>query len=116
MTSNSSTAVAYVQPGTGDPDGSIPLKYYSTSDPASLAAFFGACDIVISTLPSVPETVHFVGETELRAMKGDAIFVNIGRGDTVVQDKLVEALKAEVAEGEEPGASGSLRIGGASLE
>lgn len=48
-------------------------------------------------------------------MKGDAVFVNIGRGDTVDQEKLVEALQAEKGD-EEVGATGSLRIGGASLE
>lgn len=51
----------------------------------------------------------------MKAMKGDAVFVNIGRGDTVDQEKLVEALQAEKGD-EEVGATGSLRIGGASLE
>ena len=49
-------------------------------------------------------------------MKGSAVFVNIGRGDTVDQVALVKALTAETAEGEEPAATGTLRIGGASLE
>lgn len=40
-------------------------------------------------------------------MKSDAIFVNIGRGTTVDQDALVEALSAT---------SGPLKIGGASLD
>jgi phosphoglycerate dehydrogenase-like enzyme len=79
-------------------------------------AFFSACDVVVNTLPDSEATRGFVGEKELKAMKGDAIFVNIGRGTTVVQEKLVEALKGVQAEGEEEGARGTLRIGGASLE
>lgn len=106
----------YIIPGTGDPDGSLPSKYYSTTVEEETLAFFSACDVVVSTLPDSEATRGFVGEKELRAMKGDAIFVNIGRGTTVVQDKLIEALKGVQAEGEEEGATGSLRIGGASLE
>lgn len=49
-------------------------------------------------------------------MKGDAIYVNIGRGTTTDQDALVEALQAKKGEDEDESATGTLRIGGASLE
>lgn len=71
----------YIIPGSGDVDGSIPEAYYSSSSPESLAAFLGASDVVVDTLPSSAATQKFIGESELRAMKGDSILVNIGRGD-----------------------------------
>jgi hypothetical protein len=44
------------------------------------------------------------------------VYVNIGRGTTTDQEKLVEALQAKPSEGEAEDATGTLRIGAASLE
>lgn len=49
-------------------------------------------------------------------MKASAIYVNIGRGTTTDQEALIEALKAMAGEGEDEHVTGTLRIGGASLE
>jgi lactate dehydrogenase-like 2-hydroxyacid dehydrogenase len=106
----------YILPGCGDPDGSIPSEWYSTQSHSSTLEFFSTCDVVVNTLPSSDATRGFVGREELRAMKGDAIYVNIGRGDTTDQEALIEALQARAGEGEEKGASGTLRIGAAALE
>jgi hypothetical protein len=57
-----------------------------------------------------------MGKEEFKLMKGNSIFVNIGRGDTVVQSSLLEALEARLGEGEMESDIGTLRIGGASLE
>lgn len=48
--------------------------------------------------------------------KGDAVFVNIGRGDTVVTNALLAALKGVKSPTEEDSSTGSLRIGAASIE
>lgn len=72
--------------------------------------------MVVNTLPDSEATQGFVGRDELKAMKGDALYVNIGRGTTTDQDALVEALEAMAKDGEDEGATGTLRIGGASLE
>ncbi|GAA5866819.1 hypothetical protein JCM1840_004277 [Sporobolomyces johnsonii] len=106
----------YVIPHTGDPSGSLPEKYFSTSSASSTLDFFAACDVVVNTLPDSVATKKFVGVEQLKAMKGDAVYVNIGRGTTTDQEALIEALKAEPAEGEDEGATGTLRIGGASLD
>ncbi|GAA5899574.1 hypothetical protein JCM8208_000595 [Rhodotorula glutinis] len=103
-------------PHTGDPSGSIPDQYYSTESRSSTLDFFAACDIVVNTLPDSEATRGFVGREELKAMKGDAIYVNIGRGTTTDQEALVEALEAKAGDGEDEGATGTLRIGGASLD
>jgi len=110
------TIGGYILPDTGDIDGTLPVAYYSTQSPASTLDFFSACDVVVSTLPSHPETKKFVGAPQFKAMRGNAIFVNIGRGDTVDTETLVSALQAKPAEGELHWATGTLRIGGASLD
>ncbi len=60
-------------------------------------------DFVVLTVPLTEETRGMIGEAELRAMKSSAIIVNIGRGGTIQQDALIQALQ----EG---------RIGGAGLD
>ncbi|BGP51238.1 hypothetical protein JCM10450v2_007167 [Rhodotorula kratochvilovae] len=106
----------FVIPHTGDPSGALPSSYYSTESRASTLGFFAQCDVVVNTLPDSAATRGFVGREELTAMKGDAIYVNIGRGTTTDQEALIEALEAKPKEGEEAGAAGTLRIGGASLD
>ncbi|POY75847.1 hypothetical protein BMF94_0929 [Rhodotorula taiwanensis] len=106
----------YIIPGTGDPSGSLPEQYFSTSSRSSLLSFFSTCDIVVNTLPDSEHTRGFVGEEELKAMKGDTIYVNIGRGTTTNQEALVKALQAKKGDDEEESATGTLRIGGASLD
>lgn len=71
---------------------------------------------MINTLPDSEHTQKFVRKEELKAMKGDSVYVNIGRGTTTDQEALVEALQAKRGENEQSDATGTLRIGGASLE
>lgn len=106
----------YVLPDTGDRAGTIPDEYYSTASSSSTRAFLSRCDVVVNTLPDSEATRRFIGRDEFEAMKGDAVYVNIGRGTTTDQDALIEALQAEPATGEAVDATGTLRIGGASLE
>lgn len=49
-------------------------------------------DIVISLLPSTPDTKYLLGIEHFHAMKRDAIFMNFGRGDLVKEDILIEAM------------------------
>lgn len=52
-----------------------------------------AADIVISVLPSTPETKHLLKGEHFKAMKKDAIFMNFGRGDLVEDAVLIGALE-----------------------
>ncbi|ORY43788.1 hypothetical protein BCR33DRAFT_717430 [Rhizoclosmatium globosum] len=54
-------------------------------------------DIVISLLPSTPDTYHLIGYSEFSKMKRGSMFVNLGRGATVVQDDVIRALDDEDA-------------------
>ncbi|GAA6010595.1 hypothetical protein JCM10207_007754 [Rhodosporidiobolus poonsookiae] len=98
--------------GCGDPDGSLPAEYYTT-EKESLHTFLSASDVVVNMMPASSSTYRFIGRDELVAMKDNALFVNAGRGTTVDQEALVEALSLKLPRTGKPG---SLAIGGAALD
>ena len=49
---------------------------------------------MIVAVPLKKETLKLVGKAEFAAMKPDALFINVGRGETVDQEALVDALSA----------------------
>lgn len=50
-------------------------------------------DFIVAALPSTEETVHLLDEEHFRLMKGDAVFLNMGRGDLVSTDVLLKAVR-----------------------
>jgi phosphoglycerate dehydrogenase-like enzyme len=52
-----------------------------------------AADFVLIAAPITPQTRGLIGESELRAMKPDAVLINIGRGPVVVEEALIRALR-----------------------
>lgn len=56
-------------------------------------------DYVVLTAPSTAETRGMIGADELRMMKADAWLINVARGDLIVTDDLVEALRADTIGG-----------------
>lgn len=50
-------------------------------------------DFVVLTVPLTDETRGMIGEPELQAMKPSAYIVNIGRGGTIQEQALIEALR-----------------------
>lgn len=79
----------YASKDIGDPGGTIPEKFYP---PDALHEMLSESDYVVVALPLTHETVHFIGEAELRAMKPSAYLVNIARGAIVDESVLVKAL------------------------
>lgn len=51
------------------------------------------CDYVVVTLPHTKETHRLFGAEQFMQMKSTAFFINIGRGEIVVEDDLVRALR-----------------------
>jgi phosphoglycerate dehydrogenase-like enzyme len=80
----------YAVDGTGDPDGTIPERFYP---PEALQEMLAECDYVVVALPLTAATRHFIGEPELRAMKPSAYLVNIARGGLIDEAALVRALR-----------------------
>jgi D-2-hydroxyacid dehydrogenase (NADP+) len=61
--------------------------------PGQLGSILKESDFVVVTLPLVPETNGLLGKQEFRMMKNSAYLINVARGEIVVKDALVEALK-----------------------
>lgn len=51
------------------------------------------CDYVVVTLPLTEQTYHLFGAKQFKQMKSTAFFINIGRGEIVVEDELIQALQ-----------------------
>ena len=60
---------------------------------AELAATAAEADFVIDVLPGGPEHAGLVSRAVLEAMKPSAVFINVGRGETVDEPALIEALR-----------------------
>ena len=68
-----------------------------------LAAFCASVDAVVVSVPLTADTTGIIDAAALAAMKPHAVIVNVGRGPTIDEDALFEALKAR-------------RIGGAIID
>lgn len=88
------------EPGTGDPDGTIPARIVG---PDSLGDIVAEADLVVLTLPATPRTRGIIDASVLGAMRSDAWLVNVGRGALLDEEALVRTLRAG-------------RIGGAVLD
>jgi phosphoglycerate dehydrogenase-like enzyme len=79
----------FAEPGTGDPDGSLPAAIVGVDRLAEVAA---QADYLVISLPLTPATRHLVDRTVLAALRPDAWLVNVGRGAVVDEAALVDAL------------------------
>ncbi len=68
-----------------------------------LAAFCGSVDALVVSVPLTADTTGIIGEAALAAMKPDAVIINVGRGPTIDEAALFDALQAK-------------RIGGAIID
>jgi len=57
------------------------------------------CDYVVGILPKTPMTVNYFDINKFKMMKKSAVFMNIGRGVTMVEKDLVQALKENIISG-----------------
>ena len=77
-------------PGTGDPDGSLPHRYFNE---AQHLEFLAGLDFLVLAMPLTAKTEGIVGETELRALPHGAFLLNPARGPLVVESALLAALR-----------------------
>ena len=56
-------------------------------------------DIVVNVLPSSPKTVNLFNQRTFLMMKTGAYFINVGRGDAVDQNSLLEVIRANKLQG-----------------
>jgi phosphoglycerate dehydrogenase-like enzyme len=73
--------------------------FESIVGPDALQAELGVADHVVNVLPITPATRRTFGSPQFAAMKPTAVLVNIGRGATVDEPALIEALRGGVIAG-----------------
>ncbi|MCB2109354.1 MAG: D-2-hydroxyacid dehydrogenase [Rhodobacteraceae bacterium] len=66
------------------------VDYVGLSD--ELPELLAQADVVVNALPSTAQTRHLFNAAMFARMKRSALFINVGRGNTVVTDDLVAAL------------------------
>jgi phosphoglycerate dehydrogenase-like enzyme len=81
----------YSLPGTGDPDGRLPDEWLGHRQ---LDALLGHSDAVVLCAPLTDETRRMMDARAFARMKPSAYFVNVGRGASVDETALAEALRA----------------------
>ena len=62
--------------------------------PGALPAALRSADAVLMCVPLTPETEHLANQSFFTAMKPDALFMNVGRGGSVDETALIQALDA----------------------
>ncbi|WVW79624.1 hypothetical protein I302_101593 [Kwoniella bestiolae CBS 10118] len=82
----------YIIPGTGDADGSIPSRYYSTKNSKSLEEFLKQSDVLVCSLPRTDATAYFLDSQKLSLLPKGAVFINVGRGNLISSEELQKAL------------------------
>ncbi len=82
----------YAEPGTGDPEGTIPARLYP---PEAMASMVALCDWVVVTTPLVEGAPPVIDEAVLKAMKKTAVLVNVARGAVIDEAALITTLSTE---------------------
>lgn len=82
--------VIAVRRQAGEPDGLADRVL----PPASLAELVRESDYVVAALPLTPSTRGLIGAPAFEAMKPSAVFINVGRGASVDEAALIEALQS----------------------
>ncbi|KAI9146935.1 hypothetical protein HJFPF1_12964 [Paramyrothecium foliicola] len=92
---------AYSPSGLGDPDGSLPARWFSGSLRSELHAFLGSdLDLLVIALPLTPQTHHLISGPEFAVLAKKRTFLsNVARGAIVDPDALYEALDGELIRG-----------------
>jgi D-2-hydroxyacid dehydrogenase (NADP+) len=63
--------------------------------PQELIEVLREVDYFINVVPSTSDTQNMIGAPEFAAMKPTAFFINVGRGETVDEEALIQALQAK---------------------
>jgi phosphoglycerate dehydrogenase-like enzyme len=80
----------FLFPGIGDPEGSIPEHYYTSEQ---LHQLLEKSDVVVAAVPLTTHTRNLFDAAAFEAMKKEAFFVNIARGEVCDEQALISALQ-----------------------
>lgn len=92
----------FIVPGTGDPEGTIPVSWHHGTDKSSIHEFLSlGLDHLVVSVPLTPQTTHLLGPEEFALLAENSknpgikpYLTNISRGKVLDQDALIEALKS----------------------
>ena len=56
-------------------------------------------DFIYATLPETKETINIFDKNFFKKMNKNAVFINVGRGNAVVEDDIVDALENNIIRG-----------------
>jgi phosphoglycerate dehydrogenase-like enzyme len=82
----------YRIPGTGDPEGEIPLRIYP---PEALVSVAREADFLVLIAPLTQSSRALVNAEVLAAMKKTAVLINVARGAVVDEAALISALASK---------------------
>lgn len=77
-------------PGTGDPDGVLPDRHFTSSQTAE---FLAGLDYLVITVPLTAATRGVIAERELRQLKPSAVLLNCARGPIVEEQSLLRCMR-----------------------
>jgi phosphoglycerate dehydrogenase-like enzyme len=67
--------------------------------PAEIIDMIKQCDYIVVAAPLTSDTRGLVGESEIAAMKPEAVLINVGRGPVIDKDALIRALTEKKIKG-----------------
>ncbi|KAE9634485.1 D-2-hydroxyacid dehydrogenase [Defluviitalea raffinosedens] len=77
-----------------------PVDYFDKTLPiCELNGALSQGDYIVDTLPLTDQTRRILGKEQFASMKSSAYFINIGRGATVDEEALIEALQNHIIRG-----------------
>lgn len=94
-TAKSRRDASYAPPGTGDPEGIFPSRWFSGGSKEDLHSFLASdLDVLVISTPLTDKTTHLIGAEELEILSRRRTFIsNIARGPILDTDALVHALE-----------------------
>ncbi|KAL7795858.1 hypothetical protein V8C37DRAFT_373666 [Trichoderma ceciliae] len=100
-TPESRKLLEYTVPGTGDPDGLLPEKWFSGSGPEAVNDFLSqGLDVVVLGLPMTPRTRGCIGPEQFSILsKKKPFLINVARGPIVDTSALIQALEGGLLRG-----------------
>ncbi|SET70757.1 Phosphoglycerate dehydrogenase [Oceanobacillus limi] len=73
-----------------------PVEYFDeTYKTAELEKVLSKADFIVAVLPSTEETQYLLTEAHFKQMKNDAVFLNMGRGDLVKSEVILQAVRED---------------------
>ncbi|KAI2466339.1 hypothetical protein F4781DRAFT_434500 [Annulohypoxylon bovei var. microspora] len=100
-TSESRKDDSYCVPGTGDPDGLLPARWFHGAAKEDVNNFLGQdLDLLVVSLPLTSETRHILSYDQFEILSKKKTFIaNIARGGHVNQEALIKALETDQIRG-----------------